>query len=363
MAKTTINDKLLDDTIRHAVYLERIKTGQSRRIIEFLEKEVFPDLIAKLRRRIERIRGRGYDTGPATTRQIRNAVTAFYKQLQDGLNDALALLKTDMKTLATVEVQQVLKSLKKQMDPLKGVLPVTFEEVSIRTAQAVFSDALVEGEFISKWFSEMALKTRNDVLRQMRIGIAEGETAQQITRRISGTKAAGFKDGILGQTRRNIQTNVRTAIASVSNRARQLAYKANDDLVKEWRYTATLDGKTSDICISLDGQTFPVDEGPQPPQHFNCRSTTTPVLSSWKEFGKKAGVDFQDIPPGTRASMSGQVPADLSYGEWLKGQTKGFQESVLGIRRTELFRAGELDVTQFVDRTGRSLTIEELERL
>lgn len=359
----TVNDKLFDDAIRHAVYLERVKTGQSRQIIKFLEKDVFPDLISKLRRRVERIRGRGYDLGPVTTRQLREATKAFYRQLKDGLDNALVMLQVDMKTLATAEVRQVLKSLRRQMKPFEDVLPVTFSEVSLRTAQAVFSDALVEGEFISKWFSEMAVKTRNDVLRQMRIGIVEGETAQQITRRISGTRAAGFKDGILGQTRRKIQTNVRTAIASVSNRARQLTYKANSDLVKEWRYTATLDGKTSDICIALDGQTFPVDEGPQPPQHFNCRSTTTPVLKSWKEFGKELGKDWKDIPPGTRASMGGQVPSDLSYGEWLKKQSKGFQESVLGKRRTELYRAGKIEVSQFVDRTGRSLTIEELEEL
>ena len=75
----------------------------------------------------------------------------------------------------------------------------------------------------------------------------------------------------------------------------------------------------------------------------NCRSTTVPVTKSWK----KLGIDLEEIPAGTRASMNGQVPETLTYYEWLKTQSKNIQNEVLGIKKGELFRQGKLSITAY----------------
>ena len=87
----------------------------------------------------------------------------------------------------------------------------------------------------------------------------------------------------------------------------------------------------------------------------NCRSTTTPVLKSWRAMGLKG------LPGSTRASMNGQVSADLTYGEWLRKQNVATQNEVLGIKKGRLFRSGNLAVDRFVNDQGRAYTLDELE--
>lgn len=63
------------------------------------------------------------------------------------------------------------------------------------------------------------------------------------------------------------------------------------------------------------------------------------------------------------AENIGQVPAATTYQEWLTKQPTAFQDQVLGPKRGALFRKGELTLTQFVDRFGNSLTLEQLKEL
>jgi hypothetical protein len=54
------------------------------------------------------------------------------------------------------------------------------------------------------------------------------------------------------------------------------------------------------------------------------------------------------------------VPAATSYQEWLKRQSKEFQEDVLGKTKARLFRDGKLPLDKFVNRLGDELTLAEL---
>jgi hypothetical protein len=44
-----------------------------------------------------------------------------------------------------------------------------------------------------------------------------------------------------------------------------------------------------------------------------------------------------------KRDLTGQVPAKLSYDQWLRTQTKEFQDEVLGPRRAQMFRDGHPD--------------------
>jgi hypothetical protein len=61
----------------------------------------------------------------------------------------------------------------------------------------------------------------------------------------------------------------------------------------------------------------------------------------------------------TRASMNGQVPAEMNYDQWLRKQPVSFQNEVLGIKKGQLFRAG-LKMDRFVDRQGNELNLSQL---
>ena len=91
----------------------------------------------------------------------------------------------------------------------------------------------------------------------------------------------------------------------------------------------------------------------------NCRCTTAPVLKSAAELG----LPLEEFPAGTRASMDGQVSADLTYTEWLKRQPASVQDEALGPTRGDLFRAGLDEPSAYVTRQGRERTLKEMRRM
>ncbi len=90
----------------------------------------------------------------------------------------------------------------------------------------------------------------------------------------------------------------------------------------------------------------------------NCRSTKVGVLKSFRDLG----IDLDEIPAGTRASMRGEVPAKLTYDEWLRGEPAAVQDDILGPARAKLFRAGA-KVGDFIDARDRTLTLSDLRSL
>ncbi|MBQ8362633.1 MAG: minor capsid protein, partial [Thermoguttaceae bacterium] len=112
-------------------------------------------------------------------------------------------------------------------------------------------------------------------------GAVESLSVYELTRKIRGTKANGYADGILQTSRRSAETVARTVINGVSNEARFATLCENDDVLDGIQFLATLDGRTSFVCASLDGKIWSGDEmekAARPPLHPNCRSTLIPYI-------------------------------------------------------------------------------------
>ena len=72
---------------------------------------------------------------------------------------------------------------------------------------------------------------------------------------------------------------------------------------------------------------------------------------------------IKTIKRHTQSSMRGQVPAELSYQDWLRRQPETFVEDVLGPVKARLFIDGKVDLDRFVDlRTSKPFTLGELRR-
>jgi SPP1 gp7 family putative phage head morphogenesis protein len=195
-------------------------------------------------------------------------------------------------------------------------------------------------------------RRRGALLRdEIRRGFLEGDSVSAMVRRIRGTRAANFEDGILEISRRSANTMVRTAVNHTANASREIFYKENERFVKGVRWVSILDGRTSAICRARDGMVFDVDKGPRPPAHPNCRSTTVAVMKSFREVG----IDADDVP-----GLDGKIPGRPTYNEWLKTQPREFVEDVLGKDKAKLYLEGNLTLDKFVDRAGAELTLVEL---
>ena len=190
----------------------------------------------------------------------------------------------------------------------------------------------------------------NLVMDQIRASIVLGDTTDELTRGIRG---------LVPLQSRKAATLARTAVNHVSVQARKETLKENDDVLLGYEWVATLDSRTSLICMSRDGVIYKdYDNDPKPPAHFNCRSTITPKVNPKFDLGA-------DIV-GTRAAKgsggAGQVSAGLNYDQWLRKQSESFQNKVLGKGRAKLFRSG-MTIDKFVDDRGNTYTLRQLAEL
>lgn len=342
-----VNDDLLARMVGHQIGLYRLSTGIVRRILKLLDA-VDGDILAAIRDR---------DPGEVTSghRQRRiNALLTDLRRINQGVYRVLQQrLQDELRGVVRYEPEY-------QLGMLNDVLPVrlNWRTPSAEQLIALVAESPFQGYLLKEWVAGLERGRRDRLTAAVRIGYAEGETVDQMVRRVRGTSAASFKDGVLEISRRSVDAMVRTAVNHVSTQARELFYERNDDLVEKVRWVSTLDLRTTAICRGRDGKIYPVGEGPRPPAHIRCRSTTAPVVKSWRELG----IDLDEAPEGTRASMNGQVPAAITYGEWLRGRSAAEQDEVLGAKAGRLFRAGGLSMEKFADSTGRAYTLEELKR-
>lgn len=340
--------QLAEQTIRHQVFLEGVKTGEAntyaaylRRIDRALRLRLSDDMTDISRTRLERL-----------IRAIDKDLSGIFQEFQDEIEISLGDIAEYEADFEARSVNKVLDGLELDVPAVEQVRSAIFTNpLSVRGADG----GKLLSSFIKDW-------TKTDVKRftgAIRQGYFEGQTNAQIIKTIRGTRANKFKDGLLAISSRNAEAIVRTSVQHTASMARQAVWAKNRDVIKGVRWVSVLDNRTSHMCRSLDGQKFKIDKGPRPPIHIRCRSTVVADVKSEFSLVKKA--KFK------RSSQEGPVDANLTYYSWLKRQPKGFQEQVLGKSRAKLFRDGGLTSERFaelnVGKRFEPLTLEEMRRL
>lgn len=378
MAKTA-NQALYEATVRHQVHLLRFAEGQADQVLAAL-KEAEQEVLEK----ISGAMAKGLDTGrlEALLTSLKTRRAQVYEQLGQSMEEALMGLSGIEAAWETAALQ--------------GASPVVLNLASVPLEQLHAAVAApISGIPLKGWLSN--IQDREGQLLQQAVtqAVLQGETIDDLVRRIRGTKANGYADGILSMSTRNAQALARTSVNHVSNQAREMVWEANADIVRALRWTSTLDGRTSDICKSRDGHLAPVGDsallpsdqplvppGARPPGHFNCRSVMIAVLdgvelagdrpfvadertrakreADFRREAKERGVPIQQVRQEWAAKHVGNVPAATTYQDWLKGQPHSFQDEVLGPARAQMFRDG-LPLERFVDASGKRLTLKQLQ--
>ena len=254
------------------------------------------------------------------------------------------------------------------------------------TARQGAMQTLPNGETVEKAFRGIATRQQEGLARTIRQGVFSGESTQQIASRMIGRLEFGQRGSVrqIAQAggeltklaNHQIQTIVRTSVNQVQNQASQAVYAANSKVAPKYEYVATLDSRTSPICKRLDGRKFEYNKGPTPPQHFNCRSTTVPVVDY---AGLKKQKGFEDLTPPPKGKVvtrptgegGGRVPQDTQYGDWLLSQDKKLKVKTLGneqkVRYFERLAkkegSGQKAIRKMVREDGSERSLKDLERL
>ena len=340
-APKTVNQLLEDAVLRHMHFVERFKGHEVNKITAILTQQIIPDLQRQIRS------GRGTAWTRARLQRLNRAL-----QTMLGLRFANAgtVLIKDLQDFAVFEANWQASSFEKAIPDI-GFTFTTPSEASLR-AMATFST--YEGHTTKFWMQSLSRKTAKAVAAEVATGVTLGETIPQISKRVQQAAETSI---------RHARSITRTSVNHVSNTARQMTYGTNARVIKGWKFLATLDARTTDICMSHDGNVYGINEGAKdrPPLHHQCRSTTTPIMKSAEEFG------LNNIPESTRPfvneTMTGQVPATTTYNSWLKTQSKEFQDNVLGPGRAKLFRETRVPLKRFVNNRNRPLTLKELQKI
>ena len=353
------NEHLQSLTIAHSTYLERYKRDQVNRIVALLNDELEPALVAKLESRLARIKTRGYDTGLHTTRRLQDLKDAIDAEIAAFAQAAQKMVKAELGQVAKDEAAWQVKALEKAVPRDVAIAArVSFNMPAPETLRAIVSEAPINGALLKDWFKGIEDTAKRAVTKAVNVGLATGETTEEIVRRVRGTKALGYADGALQGTRTQVRATVHTSIAHTTSQARAQAAEANGDILKGEEWTATLDISTCPVCGALDGKVFPVGKGQTTPAHVNCRCVRVPVLKSWEELGIKG----PKLPVGARASMDGEVPDGTTFGGWLKKQSVGRVSDVLGSKdAAEAFLAGEVDIGSFSTEFGKPLSWKQVQ--
>lgn len=331
---------IIESFISHQIWLQRTASHEANLSIPFIQqmRDEVKDAVLKF----------GDDSRTAAR------LNKMLRDLDDILNgiatDWNKTLLDDLQDLAVYEADWTVKTLDANVDvnfttpaPEQVWSAIKFQPLALNDKPVDFM-ALLNG-----WKdTEVARLTMG-----VKSGFVQGLTTREIVKNVVGP------GGLADVSQRNAETVVKTAIAHVSNEARQKVYEKNDDIIDGYEWVSTLDSRTSAICRGLDGQKFKVGKGPLPPKHPRCRSTTVPTISS----------DFDFLDAGAKRAAKGaeggqQVDANTSYYEFLKQQPAWFQDQAIGPVRGKIFRNSGMTPEEFrsasIDGFGRPMTLKQM---
>jgi SPP1 gp7 family putative phage head morphogenesis protein len=328
--------------ISHQIWLQRNASHEASLVEPFID-----DMRKEVRSRVLQF---GDDS---RTRANLNALLRDLDSVLGGIaGDWNQLLLSDLKDLGVYESQWSAKTMAANIQasfttpsPEQVWSAIKFNPMQLNDKPVDFMS------WIDGWKDDEVSRLTQGV----KMGFVQGRTTRDIVKEVVG--AGGLAD----ISERNAKTIVRTAVAHVSNVAREATYDKNSDVIEGYEWISTLDSKTSAICRGRDGMKFKADAEfrPKPPAHANCRSSTIPLVSS--EF------DFLDAGAkrAARGSDGGmQVDASTSYYDFLKSQPAAFQDAALGVTRGKIFRNAGMTPEEFraasVDGFGNPLTLKQM---
>lgn len=329
-----------DAATRHQVYVQRFGSGLTSKAAKFVRKAI--------KRAKE-----------AVNEGLSQYATARYNRQIETLRSDLSAIYGEMSKQQKLDLGEFAKYEFTFNSKLLGQIVKASVRLAEPSAEMIAASALAnplelavgKGRQvidITGALAQFGSKKTADILSEIAIGSSLGETQRAIVRRLTSLGVSHEEQ---------VGSLVRTMTNHVASSARSETMKSNDDILEGKKRVATLDGRTTPFCRSIDGKVVPLD-AVSPPFHWGCRTSEVPVLKA--EYRR-------DIPGSTRPAVgpdgAEQVSSKTTYGEWLARQPASFQKEVLGPSRYKLFSKGELSIDRFVDDNGKQYTLDQLKDL
>lgn len=320
---------LLDALTHHRIGLERYSASLVEKIQKHL-RAVERDLQKEIAGRVSKM-----DAGEVSSKRMRSLLAAIREINQEAHKALRPDLFDGLHQAARYEADWTSEAYSRAFQ-----LRATMQTPSAPVLRSIVTSKPFQGRFLKDWASGLEAGTLDRIEQQILIGMTEGEGTDDIIRRLRGTRAGGFKDGVFATNRRSAEMVTRTAVNHVSNAAHATTLEENKSLFPHYRWISVLDGRTSPICRERSGKVYKTGEGPIPPGHPNCRSTVV------------------GVPRGS----STEAREELDYATWLEQQPADVQREILGPTRYQLYKDGGIKIDKFVA-DGQMVTLDRLKAM
>ena len=274
-------DQLIaDKIISGQIYLMRFTASEKKKVFEIL-MQMQTELKAKL---LTGLSSYGKSQVRIILAQCEKIINTYYFDLQTMLD------------LPGLEKQQAAAT-------SESIISIGIDASipSSTVMKAMVGDTLLQGAPLKDWWAKQAEDTSFKFAAQVRQGVAQNETLQQIITRVVGSQKYGTT-GIMDTARRNASTLVHDSIMQISNDAKMATYQENSDVLNGMQQLSTLDSHTSEICIAYSGAQWDLDGNPINgttlpynggcPRHPNCVALGEMVMT---DHGNKP---IEDIKVG-----------------------------------------------------------------
>jgi SPP1 gp7 family putative phage head morphogenesis protein len=317
------SEVLRDRAVRHQIYVRRVGTQLGNEMLEVVRQRLWVQAEGTLAATLRRARTRGQTRAASQSTALREALGRIDRRSRETYQRVRDDLRTKLAALAAEEAKHQV-----------GLLRIVGAEAPARVPAISRARTPWQGGPLSVHLELERQHTMRDLRVQVQLGLTLSESDDEILRRVVGARTT---PGLFDRSGQRIVGIGRGSAQHATSQAREAVFDNADDIASV-QWIATLDSATCPRCAALDGQVFPVGEGPRPPLHIGCEGRCTTI-----------GV------------IRGERPArTITYPKWLASQPAAVQNDVLGRSRAALFRSGELTVDRFVDSQHRVLTLDAL---
>ena len=229
-------------------------------------------------------------------------------------------------------------------------LNISFNRINPRAIEAIVGTTS-QNSPLFRLFTKLSIEGAQSAINALRNGIALGWNPRKTARLIRNA---------LGTALNRALTIARTETLRAQRIAANENYRANDGVVKGWRWSASLDGRTCPSCYAMHGTIHPLSETME--SHVNCRCTSIPQTHSYQELFERYGLSPEE--GGNIDLMNKREEVYEKYGispDKLNQQLTGEeafrklspdrQRSILGNTRWLAWNDGKLNFDDFVKKT------------
>lgn len=198
---------------------------------------------------------------------------------------------------------------------------ISFTRAPIEATQnliGTFTDGSPLHRVFDSFAGQYTKEAKRALINSFVMGYNPKQTAKMMQREIGGSL-------IRATTIARTETLRAYRSASLEN------YQANEDVIKGWRWSASLGRRSCPVCIVMNGTFHSLEE--EFGSHPNCRCSPVPVTKSYRELGL-------DIDEPDEVIINGS--------EWFAKQDEELQLFVLGKAKFEAYREGKIELSDLV---------------